>query len=154
MNINSSWQSYRTQAGFVPFLALASPYIIQPALPAEMQQRIADSLMHLQCKTNDIHSEKQEDCIPKSVNSNKRKKKKSAHLANTLIIEHNQHMTHFGLLGAKNIKCFLCIGAYAPHSQATSSASNDATARRAAKGRCHCGTSTTATAGTENENQP
>lgn len=105
MNINSSWKSYRTQAGYVPFLALASPYIIQPALPAEMQQRIADNFMHLHCKTNDIHSEKQEDVFP-SQSTQTREKKKSAHLANTLITEHNQHMTHFGLLGAKKVGAF------------------------------------------------
>lgn len=34
------------------------------------------------------------------------KKKKSAHLANTLITEHNQHITHFGLLGAKKVGAF------------------------------------------------
>lgn len=61
MNINSSWKNYRIQAGFVPLLALTSPYTIQPALPAELQQRIADSLMHLHCMTNDIHPERQED---------------------------------------------------------------------------------------------
>lgn len=75
MNINSSWKSYRTQAGYVPFLALASPYIIQPALPAEMQQRIADNFMHLHCKTNDIHSEKQEDVFPSQSTQTREKKK-------------------------------------------------------------------------------